>query len=174
MVSSFLPVPSNCSSGMCSCVQSRDMTARNHRCRIVFHQPYHLGVAKIPVTAGKQKCFFWWSEPYSASLFPLTVFKQDPKYHTLMQRPSYVVPLPALPTPWSIQKEVLDNIGLGGPIKPQDTVWGPWRCWKNGNGSEDWKKTSVFQYHLGSDINTSQSLSTAMNDMLQWLQKLIS
>ncbi len=24
----------------------------------------------------------------------------------------------------SIRKEVLDNIGLGGPIKPQDTVWG--------------------------------------------------
>lgn len=31
---------------------------------------------------------------------------------------------------------------------------------KNGNGSEDWKKTSVFQYHLGSDIKNARSFNS--------------
>ena len=42
-----------------TCVQSRDVIAKNHRFRIFFHQPYHLRVAKIPVTVGK---FYFFDE----------------------------------------------------------------------------------------------------------------
>ena len=73
--------------------------------------------------------------------------------------PSYVAPPAALPTPWSIRKEVLDNIGLGGPIKPQDTVWGPWRSWKNGNGSEDWKNVGIsiqWYQHIAMSPNCNE------------------
>lgn len=73
----------------------------------------------------------------------------------------------------SIRKEVLDNIGLGGPIKPQDTVWGPWRSWRKETDLKIGRKRRYFST-IWEVILKMQDLSTAMNRMLQWIQKLMS